>query len=101
MRHAKRVDRNHAEIRDGLRALGYQVLDLSGAGQGVADLAVAVAPGMPHFLEVKDGKRPLSAQALTAAQEDWHRFAWQITSKVRNMEEAEAAIKWAKERHAV
>jgi hypothetical protein len=98
VRHAKRTDANHSAIRDGLRGLGYVVLDLSGAGDGIPDLAVAVAPGMPHFLELKDGAKPLSAQKLTAAQERWHSMAWMVTSKVRSLEEAVAALKWAKEK---
>lgn len=98
MRHAKRVDRNHAELRDGLRALGWEVLDLSGAGCGVPDLAVKVGLGMIHLLEVKDGDKPLSAQALTPAQEQWHNFAHAITSKVRNLDEAINALEWAKGR---
>lgn len=97
-RYARRTDRNHAEIRDGLRALGWEVLDLSGAGDGVGDMGVKIAPGMPHFLEIKDGEKPLSAQALTPKQEVWHYFCWRITSKVRNLEEAIAALEWAKGR---
>lgn len=91
-RYAKKVDANHAEIRDGLRALGHEVLDLSAAGQGIPDLAVKIGPGMLHFLEVKDGDKPLSKQALTPQQELWHSFAWRITSKVRNLEEAQMAL---------
>lgn len=98
MRHAKRTDANHAHIRDGLRSLGWDVADLSAAGGGIADLAVAVAPGMPHFLEIKDGGKPLSAQALTPAQEKWHALCWRITSKVRNLEEAIAALEHARAR---
>lgn len=100
VRYAKRVDANHAEIRDGLRALGWQVHDLSGAGDGIPDLAVSVVPlgGLPHFLEIKDGAKPLSAQKLTAAQERWHSIAWQITSKVRSLDEAIQALEWAVKR---
>lgn len=97
-RYARRTDQNHAEIREGLRAAGWEVIDASGAGDGFPDLIVKVAPGMPHMLEVKDGKKPLSAQALTPAQEKWHSFAWQITSKVRSLEEALEALNWAKSR---
>lgn len=98
MRHAKRVDANHAAIRDGLRASGWAIGDLSGAGDGVPDLVCQVAPGRPHFLEIKDGAKPLSAQALTPAQERWHSYCWQITSKVRSLEEAITALEWAKGR---
>ena len=37
---AARVDSNHAEIRDGLRACGYIVCDCFRAGFGVPDLFV-------------------------------------------------------------
>lgn len=98
MRYAKRTDANHAAIRDALRALGWVVDDLSGAGGGVPDLVVAIAPGKPHFLEIKDGAKPFSAQKLTKAQEVWHSYCWQITSKVRSLDEAVAALEWAKGR---
>jgi hypothetical protein len=97
-RYARKVDANHAEIRDGLRALGWVVHDLSGAGCGVPDLAIPVKPGMPFFIEVKDEDKPLSAQKLTKAQELWHSFAWQVTAKVRNLDEAVKALEWAKGR---
>lgn len=100
MRYAKKVDANHGEIRDGLRAMGYEVLDLSGAGCGVPDLAVKVKGrlGMVHFLEIKDGKKVLSKQALTPEQETWHNFAHAITSKVRCLDEAINALAWAEGR---
>jgi hypothetical protein len=99
-RYAKRTDANHAEIRAGLRARGWDVSDLSGAHGGVPDLVCALPgrPGLPFFLEIKDGDKPLSAQKLTAKQEIWHRYAWQITAKVRNLDEALEALEWAKKR---
>jgi hypothetical protein len=99
MRYAKKVDRNHAEIRDGLRKLGFDVYDMSGAGDGLPDLGVSIAPGVVHFIEVKDGDKPLSAQKLTKRQEEWHRFAWQMTSKVRSLDEAVEALNWARNRN--
>jgi hypothetical protein len=98
-RHARRVDANHSQIRDELRRLGWSVGDLSGAGDGVPDLVVRISPGFPHFLEIKDGGKPLSAQALTAKQEIWHSYAHFVTSKVRTLEEAVDALQWAKARH--
>jgi len=53
MRHAKRVDSNHAQIRDELRALGYEVHDFSHVGGGVADLCVRTSPTMSIWLEIK------------------------------------------------
>lgn len=101
MRYARRTDANHARIRDGLRELGWVVDDLSGAGDGIPDLLVRIAPGMPHLLEVKDSDKPLSAQKLTKAQEQWHAACWQITSKVRTLDEAVAALHWASTRELV
>lgn len=40
MRRKAKVDLNHAEIRDGLRQLGFSVLDLSRVGHGCPDLLV-------------------------------------------------------------
>jgi hypothetical protein len=94
----RRVDANHGLIRDQLRADGWEVLDTSGVGGGIWDLIVKVAPGWPHFLEVKDGDKPLSAQALTPAQEKLHNFCWQFSSKVTNINEARAALAWAANR---
>ena len=102
-RYARRVDANHAAVRDGLRALGYEVLDLSACGGGVPDLMVKIRAangmaGIPHLLEVKDGAKPKSAQALTADQEAWHAYAHVITSKVNSLDEAIKALAWAKGR---
>lgn len=44
-RYAKKTDANHADIRDGLKALGWEVLDTSGIGQGVPDLLSDSARG--------------------------------------------------------
>ncbi len=97
-RYAKRTDANHSALRDALRKAGWDVMDLSGSGDGIPDLCVNVAPGVPHFLEIKDGAKVLSAQKLTRAQEIWHRACWQVTSKVTNLEEAIEALEWARGR---
>jgi hypothetical protein len=97
-RYARKTDENHALVRDGLRRAGFDVLDLSGAGGGVPDLLVRVGVGKSHFVEVKDGDKPKSAQALTKAQEEWHRFNHCDTSVVASLEEAIEAVTWAKAR---
>lgn len=97
-RYARKTDANHSAIRDALRLRGWRVDDLSGAGGGVPDLVVAISPGVAHFLEIKDGAKPLSKQKLTKAQEQWHSYCWQITSKVCNLDEAITALEWAKNR---
>ena len=38
--YARKTDRNHTEIRDGLRQCGYQVTDMSAIGKGIPDLLV-------------------------------------------------------------
>lgn len=98
MRHARKVDANHGAIRDGLRQLGWEVYDFSGIGGGLPDLGVPVKPGVPHFLEIKDPNKPPSATRLTQKQEEWHRFAWQMTSRVETVEEAVKALEWARGR---
>lgn len=40
MRRARKTDNTHTVIRNGLRAAGYEVLDLSGVGMGVWDMLV-------------------------------------------------------------
>jgi hypothetical protein len=67
VRYAKRTDANHTEVRDGLRADGYLVEDLSGIGQGIPDLAIQSPTGWPPtlWLEIKDGTKPPSARELS------------------------------------
>lgn len=64
MRRAARVDRNHAEVRDGLRAAGAFVIDTHGL-PGCLDLLVGWR-GRFVLVEVKDGSKPASARVLTA-----------------------------------
>lgn len=97
MRHARRTDRNHAEIRDGLRAAGYDCLDLSDVGGGVPDLCCnrldLVLP--PIFLEIKDttGIRNPKPKPHTKEQELWLRYCGAITFTVTSLEEALEVLK--------
>jgi hypothetical protein len=93
VRFAKRVDDNHAEIRDGLRAAGYPVLDLSSCGNGIPDLSVLVAPDVSLFLEVKDGKKAKSAQKLTDKEEIFMQHWAKHTRVVNSLEAALEAVK--------
>jgi hypothetical protein len=97
MRHARRTDANHAEIRDGLRAAGYPVLDLSGCGLGVPDLSVLVGERKSIFLEVKDGAKPASAQKLTDAEETWFKFNGHNSRVVTSLEMALQVVKEAEQ----
>lgn len=68
-RHGKR-DGNHAEIRDGLRQLGFLVADTGDVGGGFPDLVVARG-GIIRLVEVKTANG-----CLTAEQVAFHRL-WQ------------------------
>ncbi len=65
MRHRRRTDRNHGQIRETLRALGCIVEDLSDVGRGVPDLLVRTRAGTVLLVEVKDGEAPPSRRGLT------------------------------------
>jgi hypothetical protein len=62
-RYAKKVDVNHQEIRDGLRQLGFEVLDTSALGNGMSDLVVAV-DDVTYFIEIKNGNNPMTPAEL-------------------------------------
>ena len=68
LRRAARRDANHQSVGDYLRALGWSVLDLADAGDGVPDYAVG-QPGFAALLEVKDGSKPPSARKLTEKEQ--------------------------------
>lgn len=68
MRRAARKDANQNSISEYLRDLGWSVLDLSRAGEGVPDMAVS-RPGFAALVECKDGSKPPSERKLTPDQE--------------------------------
>ena len=70
MRRAAGRDANHAEIRDGLRALGWTVLDLGTVGGGCPDVLVG-AEGVNVLLEIKDGSKPPAHRRLRPAQREF------------------------------
>ena len=73
MRRAARVDANQSSIVELLRSIGCLVQDLSAVGQGVPDLLVWYPrAGIILLVEVKDGDKPLSRQALTPDETAWH-----------------------------
>jgi len=75
MRRAAKVDENQAEIVAALRKVGCTVQSLAAIGNGCPDLLVGVA-GKTLLMEVKDGKKVKSKQALTPDQLVWH-GVWQ------------------------
>jgi hypothetical protein len=68
VRRAARRDANHQEIGDYLRGLGWSVLDLADAGDGVPDYAVSLGT-FSALVEVKDGSKPPSARKLTEKEQ--------------------------------
>ena len=90
MRHAARVDANHALIVAGLRACGARVLSLAAVGKGCPDILVSHPTRGLQLMEIKNGKKPPSARALTTDQVDFHQH-WPVTV-VTNVEQAVAAL---------
>ena len=81
-RYASKVDGPHAEIRDGLRACGWLVLDTSRAGSGCPDLIAVTPDYIVRLFEVKSphGRLKPKQQALQDA-------GWPITV-IGTLEEA-------------
>ena len=87
MRRAARIDQNHGEIVDALRAIGCSVLSLAALGKGVPDLLVA-RNGRMWLIEIKDGGKPPSKRKLTDDQvEFWASWRGQI-AKAETVEQA-------------
>lgn len=86
-----RTDANQQEIINALRAIGCSVFDASQFGNGFADLVVGRA-GVNWLMEVKDGSKPPSAQALTKYQKKF-RDEWRgQRAVVRSPDEAIAIV---------
>lgn len=69
-RQRAKVDANHSEIVDALRAVGAGVQSLASVGNGCPDLLVAFR-GAWHVLEIKDGSKPPSHRRLTPDEQAW------------------------------
>lgn len=67
MRRAAKVDANHVEIVEALKAVGASVVSLASVGRGCPDLLVGFR-GKTYVMEVKDGAKPPSRQKLTDDQ---------------------------------
>ena len=72
--HVRRVDANQPEIVKRFRSLGVGVLILSEVGRGCPDLLVAFPNKYQTscLIEIKDGKKPPSAQKLTPDEQAFH-----------------------------
>lgn len=74
MRRAAKIDANQTEIVEAIRREGASVTILAAVGDGVPDLLVGFL-GVTLLVEVKDGSKSPSQQALTPDQKTWH-SAW-------------------------
>jgi hypothetical protein len=66
-----RTDANHTAVCALLRQLGYVVLDTSQSNIGFD--ALIARGGRLLAIEIKDGEKPMSKQALTTHEADVHR----------------------------
>ena len=81
--YAKRVDGNHAAIREAVRAAGYQWVDTFRAGHGFPD---ALVISKSHVIALLEVKQP--GETLTAAEcKFWDTFTGPIAI-VRSEQEA-------------
>jgi Holliday junction resolvase len=69
---AAKVDANHVQVVEALRAAGATVQSLAGVGKGVPDLLVGYRQ-TTLLMEVKDGHKSPSQRKLTEDQLKWHR----------------------------
>jgi len=86
-----RTDANQQEIINALRAIGCSVVDCSQMGDGFVDLVVG-RRRKNWLLEVKDGNKRKSDQALTPAQVKFHGLWRGQIDIVRSADEAIAVI---------
>ena len=91
MRKFGRVDANQSDIVAALRAIGVSVQPIHQIGDGCPDLLCGFRR-KNYVLEVKDGAKPQSAQALTEDEANWH-IGWEgDVHIVRSVEEAIAVV---------
>lgn len=97
----KRVDANQGAIVAALRGSGASVQSLAALGKGVPDLLVGHLKACPHcqhrerfntLMEIKDGSKSLSRQALTPDEERFDDLWLGQLVIVRSIEEALRAV---------
>lgn len=71
MRQRARVDDNHGQIAEALRAAGCTVLHLHQVGGGCPDVLAGI-DGRNLLIEIKDGSKPPSRRQLTADESAFH-----------------------------
>ena len=90
MRRAAKIDANQPAVVSALRAAGAVVHSLAAVGNGMPDLLVAYA-GRTLLMEVKDGSKTPSQQALRDKQTAFHQ-AW-IGGPLSTVNSPEAALR--------
>lgn len=90
MKFTAKADANQPEIVKALRKAGASVQHLHAVGAGCPDLLCAI-DGRAFLIEVKDGAKVLSKQALTPAQVEWH-GGWKSEVHVINSVDAAIAV---------
>jgi hypothetical protein len=85
-----RVDANQPEIVKALRAAGCTVEHLFAVGKGCPDLLCAINYRV-FLIEIKDGSKKPSAQALTPDQVRWH-AGWKAQVHIVNSVPAALAV---------
>ena len=88
---AAKVDANQAEIVKALRAVGCSVQILSSVGKGCPDILIGYR-GKNLLFELKDGRKPKSAQKLTDDQVVWHSIWNGSVHVVNSVEDALSII---------
>ena len=86
----KRADRNQPEIVESLRGAGCAICYLHTVGAGCPDILVSIDDQV-FLIEIKDGAKPPSAQALTPAQVKWH-AEWKAKVHIVNSVAAALAV---------
>ncbi len=90
-RYQCKADANQPEIVDAIRKLGATVLHLHTIGKGCPDICIGYA-GLSLLAEIKDGSKPLSAQKLTADEQEWHDTWKGGVYLIRHVEDAICAV---------
>jgi len=87
MRTRPRLDANHNEIVSALRKAGAHVQSLASVGSGCPDVLVSFQEKW-YVLEVKDGGKSASRQALTDDEATWHKASHAPVHIVNSVEQA-------------
>jgi Holliday junction resolvase len=91
MRRAAKVDGNHGEIVDGLRAHGVWVRSTAALGNGFPD-AIAWWAGHYTVLEIKDPSQPPSKRMLTEQERTFFTLCPGRKAVVETLAEALRAV---------